>query len=91
MKNLFSFYLKNFRAVHHIVFILMTFGFLKIISLIFPFYEVIFKLDGYGVFLQLVTLAFCFFFNEKALNKVGITDDYMSDQLVKFKNKKEVN
>lgn len=88
MKSLFKFYLKNFRVIHHLVFISMTFGVLKILSMILPFYEVIFKLNPFGVFLQLVTLALCFYFNEKALNKAGLTDEYMNREFEKLEKKK---
>jgi hypothetical protein len=54
----------------------MTFGFLKLLSL------------GFSTFLQVVILCLCFYFNEKALNKVGLTDEYMSNELEKIENKK---
>jgi hypothetical protein len=88
MKKLFVFYLKNFRAIHHIVFIVMTFGFLKLTSFIFSPLNLIFNFDSFGLFLQLVTLAFCFYYNEKALHKVGLTDEFMNSELEKFKQKK---
>jgi hypothetical protein len=88
MKPLFKFYLKNFRVIHHIFFILMTFGFLKLLSLGFTFYDVVFTLTPFGTFLQVVILCLCFYFNEKALNKVGLTDEYMSNELEKIENKK---
>ena len=88
MKNLFVFYLKNFRAIHHILFIIMTFSILKLMSLIFTPIEIIFNMDSFGLSLQLITLALCFYFNQKALLKAGLTDEYMKSELDKFNKKK---
>ncbi len=90
MKKLFVFYLKNFRAIHHIVFIVMTFGFFKLTSYIYSPFNLIFNFDPLGLFLQLLTLTFCFYYNQKALSKVGLTDEYMNSELEKFKQKKEI-
>ena len=88
MKTLLKFYLKNFRVIHHIFFILMTFGFLKLLSLVFPIYNLIFTLTPIGTFFQVVTLCLCYYFNEKALKKADLTDEYMKSELEKFNQKK---
>lgn len=90
MKKLFVFYLKNFRAIHHITFIVMTFTVLKLISLILPTLNLLFSLTSIGLFLQLITLTLCLYFNERALLKVGLTDEFMNSELEKFKQKKEI-
>lgn len=88
MKNLFVFYLKNFRVIHHILFIIMTFSILKLMSLIFTPIEIIFSMNSFGLSLQLITLVLCFYFNQKALLKAGLTDEYMKSELDKFNKKK---
>lgn len=84
MKSLFKFYLKNFRVVHHLAFILMTFGFLKFLSMIILILDNIFKTTPSGTFLQIIILSLCLYFNEKALNKSGLTDSLMNDKLEKM-------
>ena len=90
MKKLFVFYLKNFRVIHHILFIIMCFSVLKLISLFFTPLNLVFTVDLLGLFLQLVTLTLCFYFNQRALDKAGLTDEYMNSELEKFKQKKEI-
>jgi hypothetical protein len=85
MKTLLKLYLKNFRVIHHIVFILMTFGFLKLLSLVIPIYNVIFTLTPIGTITQVILLSLCYYFNEKALLKAGLTDEYMKSELEKIK------
>lgn len=91
MKKLFVFYLKNFRVVHHILFIVMAFVSFKLASYIYNPFNAIFQFNPFGTFLQIVILCLCFYFNERALKRAGITDEYMSQQLKNFKQKKEIN
>ena len=87
MKLLLKFYLKNFRVIHHLVFISMTFGFLKILSMIILILDNVFKTTPSGTFLQIIVLSLCLYFNEKALNKSGLTDDFMNGELEKIKKR----
>lgn len=87
MKSLLTFYLKNFRVIHHFLFILMTFGFLKILSMIILILDNVFKTTPSGIFIQIIVLSLCLYFNEKALNQAGLTDDFMNNELEKIKKR----
>ena len=47
-------------------------------------------MNSFGLSLQLITLVLCFYFNQKALLKAGLTDEYMKSELDKFNKKKEI-
>lgn len=87
MEKVLVIYLKNFRVIHHLFFISLTFGSLKIISVFFSFFEPIFTINSFGIFLQLCTLLLCFHFNEKALSQSGLTDEFMLNELEKCESK----
>ena len=84
MKTLFKFYLKNFRAIHHIIFIIMVFGSLKLSSFVYTPFKSIFSFDSLGILMQLTLLAICFYFGQKSLRSAGLTDEYMKEQLKKL-------
>lgn len=84
MKKVFTIYLKNFRVIHHIVFTSATFGILEMSSFIFPQNQLLFKLDSLSTLLQIIILFFCCYLNEIALNKAGITDEFMKCKLENF-------
>lgn len=84
MKTLLRFYLKNFKVIHHSVFILMVFGTLKLctfLPLIGWCYSLIFQPNLIGLFFQIGLLITCFKINPHMLEKAGLTDEYMKEQL----------
>jgi hypothetical protein len=82
-----TFYLKNYKSIHHIVFIAMTFGFIKLLSLFINAFDLVFTISKSGLFLQAIILIACYFLNEMAMKKAGLTDEYMSNELDKAQKK----
>lgn len=89
MKSLSVFYFKNYKSIHHIVFITMVFSFLKFISLFVDSFDLIFQVSAFGLFLQLVILVSCYFINEKALIQAGLTPEHMAEELERVKSERQ--
>lgn len=83
MKTLSIFYLKYYKSIHHIVFVLMAFSFIKLISLFIDIFNYVFQLGSIGLFLQITILVSCYFLNERALVQAGLTPEYMAEELKK--------
>lgn len=88
MKNLSIFYLKYYKSIHHIVFVLIVFSFIKLLSLFIDIFNLVFQIGSFGLFLQLVILVSCYFLNERALIKAGLTAEYMAEELERVKKKR---
>lgn len=88
MKNLLSFYLKYYKSIHHIVFVLMVFSFIKILSLFADVFNLVFQIGSFGLFLQIAILVSCYFLNERALIQAGLTPEYMAEELENLKKKR---
>ncbi len=83
MKILSIFYLKYYKSIHHIVFVLMVFSFIKLLSLFIDIFNVVFQFGSIGLFLQIAILVSCYFLNERALVQAGLTPEYMAEELKK--------
>lgn len=81
MKKIKIFYLKNYRAIHHLVFIAAVFSLLKILSIILWPFNLIFDFSPTSLLLDLVILVSCYFLNEQALIRAGLTKEYMAQLL----------
>lgn len=81
MKKIKIFYLKNYRAIHHLVFIAAVFSLLKILSIILWLFNLIFDFSPTSLLLDLVILVSCYFLNERALIRAGLTKEYMAQLL----------
>ena len=88
MKNLSVFYFKYYKSIHHIVFVLMVFSFLKLLSLFVDIFNLVFQIGSTGLFLQIVILVSCYFLNERALIQAGLTPEYMAEELERVKKKR---
>ena len=90
MKKLLKFYLKNFKFIHHSLFIILVFSTLKLLSfapLLGWIFDVVFQPGLLGLIFKLGILAYCFKVNPIMLEKAGLTDDYMKEQLEKLDKK----
>ena len=91
MKTLLKFYLKNFKFIHHLFFIVLVFSTLKLLSFA-PFlgwiFDVIFQPGLLGLIFKIGILAYCFKVNPIILEKAGLTDDYMKEELENLDKKK---
>lgn len=85
MKSLFKFYLMNYRIIHHIFFIIVSFSFIKLVSFIFPFYDFIFHFRPESLIIQILVLVFCYIATEDSLKKSGINDELIQKELDKLK------
>lgn len=85
MKSLLKFYLKNFKVIHHSFFILLVFSTFKLFTFVPGFFGQIFQLvlshNILGFCFQIAILVYCFKVNPIMLEKAGLTDDYMQEQL----------
>ena len=88
MKNISMFYFKYYKSIHHIVFVLMVFSFIKFLSLFANIFNLVFQIGSIGLFLQIVILVSCYFLNERALVQAGLTPEYMEEELERVKKKR---